>query len=104
MEPDHMDTNLPLLSLPLPKIEVSALAAVTHKPGAVRLDGYPLLVYAPVQHGPGIRTEDNGTPVADIAVRASEVSDLAVLAAQFGTSAEHVRQAISYTLAALPKT
>ena len=90
-------------NLPLPKLTIAAVAEVTHKPGAVRLDGFPLLVYAPTQHGAGIRTEDHGIPVADIATKAAEVSDLAVLAAAFGTTVDHVSQAIEYSLACLPK-
>jgi len=77
-------------------------AEVTHKPGAVKLDHvkYPLLVYAPVQHGPGIRTEDNGSAVHDIAVMSVLLPDVAQLAAHFGTSVEHVRQAIAYAVEA----
>jgi uncharacterized protein (DUF433 family) len=74
--------------------------AVTHVPGAIRLDGFPLLVHAPAQHGPGIRTEDRGIPVADIVAAAAEQSDHDALAEHFETTAAHVRQALAYSLVA----
>jgi len=75
---------------------------VTAKPGAIKLDHvkYPLLVYAPLQWGPGIRTEDVGALVYDIAVASSTVIDYDVLAAKFATTGEHIRQAIAYALEA----
>jgi hypothetical protein len=72
-------------------------AQVTHKPGALRLDGFPLLVHSPAQWGPGVRTEDNGTPVESIA--AAHAGDFAATATKFGTSEKHVRQAVAYTIA-----
>jgi uncharacterized protein (DUF433 family) len=72
--------------------------AVLHKPGAVRLDGYPRLVFAPMEHGPGIRTEDNGTPVADIAAAVAETPDYEALAAKFQTTPEHVAEAVRYAV------
>lgn len=87
------------LDLILKKVKLSGDVEVLHKPGAVKLDGYPLLTFAPLQHGAGIRTEDNGTPVADIAVAAVQTPDLATLAAKFGTSAAHVADALKYAVA-----
>ena len=84
----------------LEDVKVTGTAAVLHAPGAVRLDDYPHLVFAPLQHGPGIRTEDNGTAVADIAAAAAETPDYAALAARFRTTADHVADAIRYALAA----
>lgn len=81
-------------------IQCEGKATVLHKPDAVRLDGYPHLVYAPGQHGPGIRTEDNGTPVANIASAAAETPDYAALATRFGTTADHVADAIRYAVEA----
>jgi hypothetical protein len=89
-----------LPDLILKNVKVSADVTVLHKPGAVRLDGYPRLVYAPSYHGPGIRTEDNGTPVADIAAAAAETPDYGALAGRFGTTPEHVAEAIRYAVEA----
>lgn len=75
---------------------IQANFAVAHKPGAPRLDGFPLLAHAPAQWGPGVRTEDNGTPVAHIV--AAHAGDFAATAARFGTTEQHVRQAIAYSL------
>jgi hypothetical protein len=78
---------------------------------ARRLEAYPLLVVAPLQeshahpafgredqvdHGPMLRTEDRGVPVADIAAAAGTTPDPGALAERFGTTAEHVRQALAY--------
>jgi hypothetical protein len=72
---------------------------VLHKPGAVRLDGYPLLVYAPAQHGEGIRTEDVGASVAEICLALAETPDVAAVAVKFRTTPEHVEQALAYAQA-----
>lgn len=71
--------------------------AVEHRNGAVRLDGFPLLVHVP-DVSAGVLTEDNHTPVAAIAARAAETPDYARLAAAFNTTADHVRQAIAYVI------
>lgn len=63
------------------------------------LTGYPLLVYAPNYHGPGVRLEDNGTPVSAIAVAYSAITDIGVLARQFETDEQHIRQALAYAVA-----
>jgi hypothetical protein len=67
----------------------------THN-GGPRLDGFPLLCHAPDQWGPGIRTENNGTLVADIV--AAHVGDLEETAQKFGITADHVRSAIAYSI------
>jgi uncharacterized protein (DUF433 family) len=90
----------PLFELILKQVKVSGDVAALHKPGAVRLDDYPRLVYAPGQHGPGIRTEDNGTPVEDVAGAVAETPDYAALAAKFQTTPEHVAEAVRYAVAA----
>jgi hypothetical protein len=77
-------------------VKVQATANVLHKPGAVRLDGYPCLCFAPKQHGDGVRTEDNGTLVADIATAACETPDYEQLAKRFKTSPAHISDAIRY--------
>ena len=84
-------------------VEVNAAVDVTHKPGAVKLEDFPLLAYAPIQHGPGIRTEDNGTPVADLCNALAVNPDVEAVASKFGTTADHVRQAHDYAIAHLPK-
>ncbi len=86
-------------AIDLAKIALKASAAVLHKPGAVMLDGYPHLVYAPAQHGPGIRTENNGTKVEDIASAVSETPDYEILAARFGVTTDHVADAVRYAVA-----
>lgn len=81
-------------------VAVTGSATVLHKPGAVRLDDYPLLVFAPIQWGQGVRTENNGTPVADIAVAFAEVGGTyAAMAERFGVTEDHVHQALKYALA-----
>lgn len=87
------------VDLILKTVKVSGDVEVLHKPGAVKLDGYPLLVFAPIEHGPGIRTEDNGTLVSDIATAAAESPDFGQLAAKFGTTEAHVADALKYAVA-----
>jgi hypothetical protein len=82
--------------------KAAATFLVTHKPGATRLDGFPLLVYSPINHGPEVATEDNQTPVSTICAAAAETPDLERLAAMFKTTVEHVRQALAYALTVLP--
>jgi len=79
---------------------VSIHLDVLHKPGAVRLDEYPLLTYAPMEHGPGIRTEDNGTLVSDIVVEYEKIGDNEKVAQKFMTTKEHVQQAIQFAASA----
>jgi hypothetical protein len=93
------ETESNFLDLILKTVKVSGDVEVLHKPGAVKLDGYPLLTFAPLQHGAGIRTEDNGTPVSDIADAAAASPDLGTLAAKFGTSEAHVADALKYAVA-----
>jgi hypothetical protein len=93
---------MPDLELDLEKIGATLDLAVLHKPGAVRLDGYPLLAHAPAQWGPGVRTEDVGASVAEIAVAAAESPDHDALAARFGTTPAHIAEAVRYALAAQP--
>jgi uncharacterized protein (DUF433 family) len=83
----------------LKTVKVSGEATVLHKPGSVRLDDYPKLAYAPAQHGPGVRTEDNGTPVADIAIEYAANPSAEAIAVKFGTTSDHVADAIRYAAA-----
>lgn len=92
------------LTFDLGKLKLNLSMAVTHKPGAdLSVHAYPLLVHAPGQHGPGIRTEDHGIAVADIVVKAAELPSYEALAAHFGTTPDHVAQAIAYAIAASPR-
>jgi uncharacterized protein (DUF433 family) len=84
----------------LKDLKVAGTASALHKPGAVRLDGYPLLVHAPRQWGDGVRTENNGTPVADVCAAVAEEPDLERLADRFGITTDHVEQALRYGLEA----
>jgi hypothetical protein len=67
------------------------------------LHDYPLLCWMrnghPV-HGPNVFTEDGRASVADIATALPETPDIARLAARFGTTEEHCRQAIAYAIKA----
>jgi uncharacterized protein (DUF433 family) len=66
------------------------------------IDKHPLLCWGvshPV-HGSKVFTNDQRASVEDIAIAACETPNLDTLAAKFGTTAEHVRQAIDYALAA----
>ena len=85
----------------LKTVKVKGTVEVLHKPGAVKLDGFPGLCYAPGQWGPGIRTENNGTPVADIATAYSEMSgNTDAVAAKFGVTVDHVVDAVKYAMQA----
>lgn len=63
------------------------------------LTGYPLLVYAPSQHGPGVRLNDNLALVTDIADAYAMESSIHGLAHLFGTTEAHIRQALAYAAA-----
>lgn len=87
------------IEFPLPRVTLSAELSCLHKPGAVRLDGHPLLCYAPARWGPEVRTEDHGVKVSDIVVRYAATPDPETVAAAFGTSPEHVAAAVRYAVA-----
>ncbi len=74
-----------------------------HKAIAESLRNFPLLVHAPDQHGPGVRTEDHGVAVDEIAKAAATVKDHKTLAERFKTSPDHVQQALKYAAAAKGK-
>lgn len=79
----------------------SLLQATVAHAGGPRLDGFPLLACSPEQWGPGVRTEDRGIPVEEIA--AAHAGDFMATAARFGTTEGHVRQAVAYMIAT-PRT
>lgn len=93
------DANLSpagLVEMLMKNVKISGTATCLHKPGVELLDGYPHLVFAPLQYGPGIRTENNGTPVADL------VNDLALglsydaVAEKHGVTHAHIEDAVRY--------
>jgi hypothetical protein len=100
----------------LKHLAVNCTIECTHKLGAVRLDSFPLLVFAPMQeshdhpdfsaahnplvHGNAVRTEDRGILVSDIVVKAATMPDYQQLADYFGTSTEHIHQVIDYAVKA----
>ncbi len=66
------------------------------------LDGFPKLAWMvshPV-HGSKVFTEDQKASVEDIAIAACETPDYEALASRFGTSAEHISQAVAYAVKA----
>lgn len=66
------------------------------------LDGFPKLawmVWHP-KHGNKVFTEDQAATVEDIALAVCETPDYEALAARFGTTHEHIAQAIEYAVRA----
>ncbi len=88
--------------IPLERLVAALTFAVGHKPGVERLDRWPLLVHAPSQWGPGVRTEDHGIAVEDIAAAVSQTPDYARIAEALGTTPDHVAQAVDYVIARAP--
>ena len=80
----------------------------------MKLDDFPLLVYAPMQvshnhldfkaafdpviHGPTIRVENSGARVEDICNELAVNGDLNEVAAKFRTTVAHVRQAHDWSI------
>ncbi len=66
------------------------------------IDKHPLLCWAVShpKHGSKVFTEDGAASVEEIAVAACETPDYAALAARFGTTADHVAQAVDYAVKA----
>lgn len=62
------------------------------------IDAYPLLCWAPGHpvHGNKVFTEDGRASLGDIAAAHLDSTDPATIAATFGTTAAHVRQAVDY--------
>ena len=87
-------------TLPTGPIEIIGTAECVARPGSISLDAYPLLTFAPEQYGKGIRIEDNGTTVAEIAEAFAVQPDAAAVAQKFATTADHDRQAIDYAVQA----
>jgi uncharacterized protein (DUF433 family) len=80
-------------------IAIIGTADCVARPGSVSLDAYPLLTFAPEQYGKGIRTEDKGVSVVDIATAYATNPNAEAIAAQFAISAAHVADAIRYAIA-----
>jgi hypothetical protein len=67
------------------------------------LHDYPLLAWTHhghEKHGDGVFTEDGKASVEEIAMALPEMPSLEALAAKFGTTEEHVSQAVNYALKA----
>ncbi len=77
-------------------VKVKGEATVLHKPNAIRLDAFPKLVYAPRQYGDGIWLEDGKASVRDVAEKAATTPNYLAIAQHFGTSEDHVADAIRY--------
>jgi hypothetical protein len=62
---------------------------------------FPFLVWGGnhPRYGSKAFTEDGAASVEDIALAACETPDYVVLASRFGTTPEHVRQAVDYAVA-----
>jgi hypothetical protein len=60
---------------------------------------YPLLAWTHLghpQHGDNVFTEDQKASVHDIALAVAETPNHEAVAAKFGTTVEHVNQAVAY--------
>ncbi len=87
----------------LPKLKiVGAGSCIGGKHPEPPIDKHPLLAWmvSHPRHGSKVFTEDQAATVEDIAIAACETPNLDALAYKFGTTAEHVRQAVDYALAA----
>lgn len=67
---------------------------------------FPLLAWAPghERHGDSVFTEDQKASVDDIALEMARNPNIAAVAARFGTTVEHVVQAMAYAQAATKKS
>ena len=82
-----------MIELKSEDVKVAATFGVVQAGGGLDLSAYPLLAYSEAQWGEGVRTEDNGTRVADIFARSRVQPDVIALAAFFNTTVAHVMQA-----------
>jgi hypothetical protein len=80
----------------------SAKGRVIRREGAFNLDGFPLLAYAPAQHGPGVRVEDSGACVAAIHSAVSGGESPESVAGLLGTTPGHVAEACRYVAEGRP--
>jgi uncharacterized protein (DUF433 family) len=85
-----------LVELLMKNVKISGTATCLHKPGVELLTGYPHLVFAPLQYGPGIRTENNGTPVAAIVDDVAAGLAYEAIAAKHGVTTAHIDDAVRY--------
>jgi len=85
-------------TLPTGPIAIIGTAECVARPGSVSLDAYPLLTFAPEQYGKGIRTEDKGVSVAEIAEAFAVNPNIYAIATQFATTVNHVADAIKYSI------
>ena len=66
------------------------------------LDQFPRLAWmvSHSRHGSKVFTEDQAASVEDIALAACETPDYEALAARFGTTADHIGEAVDYAVKA----
>jgi|SRR5271157_1378994 len=93
-----MDSEISLGSLKC----VGAASCIGGKHPDPPLDAFPLLAWmvSHPRHGSKVFTEDGAASVEAIALDVAAMPSYEALAARHGTTAEHVRQAIEYALAA----
>ena len=60
------------------------------------VDGFPLLVYAPAHYGDDVYTEDGQVSVRAVAAAFIETLNPVVVAQKFGTTLDHVTEAVKY--------
>ena len=112
--PSRRFQTVAVLNNKIDDIGVVANVSVFHQDGALKLDDFPLLVYAPMQvshnhldfkaafdpviHGPTIRVENSGARVEDICNELAVNGDLNEVAAKFRTTVAHVRQAHDWSI------
>ena len=80
-------------------VSIQLVGTVTHQPGAIRLDGYPCLVYAPKQLGPGVRLNDTHMEVEEIYHVYLSGEPIPDPARQYQTDERHIHEAIAYARA-----
>lgn len=80
-------------------VQILLEGSVAHKPGAVLLNNYPGLVYAPQQHGDFVAFAHNGKPVDDVkshTAMAFAISAILDMARDLGVSFGDVCDALKY--------
>lgn len=70
-------------------------ASATKGPGP-SLHRYPYLVHAPQQWGDFVATEDRGIPASTLGLEVLAGKTQEQVAAAFGTTVDHVRDAVRY--------
>jgi hypothetical protein len=81
----------------MPDPKSTGRATATHRPGAVRMDDYPLLAYGPADD-PKVRVASNGKPVAEILAVRDQYPEMpqAGLAAWHGLTEEELTEVLRW--------